>query len=71
MKKDIYNKVTKFYRKKRIAVTYAILNYMMSNVDNICQFSEEIENAENYLIKNNCSYDSIQKILNQTKFGDN
>ena len=71
MKKDIYNKVTKYYGKKRIAVTYTILNYLMSNVDNICQFSEEIENAENYLIKNNCSYDSIQQNLNLRAFDDN
>ena len=70
MKKDIYNKVTTYYRKKRIAVTFTILNYIMSNVDNICQFSEEIENAENYLIKNNCSYDFIQQNLNLRTFND-
>jgi hypothetical protein len=64
MKKDIYIKVTKNYKKKRVAITYTILNYMMSNIDNIIQFSEEIENAENYLVKNNCSYDSIQQNIN-------
>jgi len=68
MKKDIYNKVTNYSKKRKIAVTFTILNYLMSNVDNICQYSEEIENAENYLIKKNYSYDSIQQILNQGTF---
>ena len=60
MKKDIYNKITKYSKKKRVAITFMILNYLMSNVDFIYQYSEEIENAENYLIKNNFFYDSIQ-----------
>ena len=63
MKKDIYDKVTKYYKKKRVAITFTILNYMMSNVDSIYQYTEEIGNAENYLIKNNCPYDSIQQNL--------
>jgi hypothetical protein len=70
MKKDIYNKVTKYYKKKRVAITYTILNYMMSNVDTICQYTEEIGNAENYLIKNHCSYDSIQQDLYRRIFDD-
>lgn len=65
MKKDLYNKVNKYYAKKQIAITYIILNYMKGNIDYISKYSEEIENAENYLIKNNCSYDSIQQNLNQ------
>jgi len=64
MKKDIYKKITKYSKKKRVAITFVILNYLMSNVDFIYQYSEEIENAENYLIKNNYSYDSIQQNLN-------